>query len=142
MVPGAQAVAVGAGLSGGPIGHRRAGGVGEAARGMGAATGAVRRALRGRLGPDGVAAARVAGLGRPTALQVWQRGQHGAHAGRGNVDGRASRGVHEAARRSVVRRGALGGRDGQGLVHLLGLLGAEGAQLGAAAGPDQLVGLV
>lgn len=114
LLPRRQAAAVL--LPRGAVGHGRAGRVGEAARGVRAARGAVRGALGRRLRPD-VAGRSVAGLGRAAALQVGQRGQHGAHAGGGHVDGRAGRGVHEAARRSVVGRGALRGRDGQGLVH-------------------------
>lgn len=48
--------------------------------------------------------------------------------------------MHEAAGRAVVSGRPLAGQGGEGLVHLLGLLGREGAQLGAAAGPQQLAG--
>lgn len=149
------------------VGHGRAGRVGEARRnvrrggagaagprraaGRRAASAAVRGAVGGGLGPAGVRARAARVIGGPAArpLEVRQAGQHGAHARSGNVDWGARRGrgrsrggrrVHEAAGRAVVSGGPLAGEGGEGLVHLLGLLGGERAQLGAAAGPQQLAG--
>lgn len=48
--------------------------------------------------------------------------------------------MHEAAGRAFIAGRALAGERGEGLVHLLGLLGRERAQLGAPARPQQLAG--
>lgn len=148
------------------VGHGRASRVGEARRdvrrgGAGAAgprgpaarraaSAAVRGAVGRGLRPAGVRtrAARVIGGPAARPLQVRQAGQHGPHARGGHVDGgarrrrrrRRGRRMHEAAGRAVVSGWPLAGEGGEGLVHLVGLLGSEGTQLGAAAGPQQLTG--
>lgn len=149
------------------VGHRRAGGVGEARRdvrcgrastaGPGcrpagrAASAAVRGTVGGGLGPAWVCASASSVVGGPAArpLQVRQARQHGAHAGGGHVDWgagrrrcrcRGGRRVHEAAWRAVVSGRPLAGEGGERLVHLLRLLGCEGTQLGAAARPQQFAG--
>lgn len=140
------------------VGHGRAGRVGEARRdvrrgragaprprgsaGRRTACAAVRGAVGRGLGPAGVRARAARVIGGPAArpLQVRQAGEHGTHAGGGHVDWGAGRRVHEASGRAVVSGRTLAGEGGEGLVHLLGLLGCEGTQLGAAAGPQQLAG--
>lgn len=134
-------------------GARTAGPRRASARRAAAATSAaaVRGAVGRRLRPAGVRgrATRVVGGAGSRALQVGQARQHGAHARRGHVDRRAGRGGgggcggrrgHEAARRAFIRCRAMAGERGEGLVHLLGLLGRERAQLGAPARPQQLAG--
>lgn len=154
------------GVSRGAVGHGRAGRVGKACRGVGrsrsrtsrsgraaagCATPAIRGAVGGGLGPAwvGTRSARVIAGPAARPLKVGQAGQHGAHARGGHVDrgagcrggsGRRRCGVHEAAGRAVVSGGPLAGQGGEGLVHFLRLLGREGAQFGAPAGPQQLAG--